>query len=428
MRFIVERDALAEAVAWVARSLPSRPVLPILSGLLLEASSDGLTLSCFDYEVSARILLDAEVAEAGTALVPGRLLAEITRSLPPLLVEVEDEKDDVTVTCGPASFTLVTLPVKEYPRLPELPRLAGTVDGGMLATAVGQVAPAASRDDTLPVITGVNLEIDDDTIRLVATDRYRLAIRELGWNPAHPGTRGTLLVPAKTLSDAARMMTPGVPVRVMMRGEQGASTTGAKSGDSLRAADAMIGFESGGRRLTSRLIAGEYIKYMSRFPEDFGSRGDMPAVPLAEAVKRVALVAERGSSVRLSFGHGKVTIEAGTEGQARARETVAADFSGEETAIAFSPHYLMDGLGAALIAATGASPAADKPQNSEKSQNPEKPQNSEKPSSIHDEARIRLEFTSPTKPALITGSAGPGDQSAPDYRYLVVPLRALASA
>ena len=372
--------------------------------------------------MSARILLDAEVAEAGTALVPGRLLAEITRSLPPLPVEVDNKKDDVTVTCGPASFTLVTLPVKEYPRLPELSWLAGTVDGGVLATAIGQVAPAASRDDTLPVITGVNLEIDDDTIRLVATDRYRLAIREFGWNPAHPGSRGTLLVPAKTLSDAARMMTPGVPVRVMMRGEQGASATGANSGDSLRAADAMIGFESGGRRLTTRLIAGEYIKYMSRFPEGFGSRGDMPAVPLAEAVKRVALVAERGSSVRLSFGHGKVVIEAGTEGQARARETVAADFSGEETAIAFSPHYLMDGLGAALIAATGASPAADKPQNSEKSHN------SEKPSSIPDEARIRLQFTSSTKPALITGSAGPDDESAPDYRYLVVPLRALTSA
>ena len=255
MRFIVDRDALAEAVAWVARSLASRPVLPILSGLLLEASSDGLTLSCFDYEVSARIQVDAEVAEAGTALVPGRLLAEITRSLPSLPVEVDHEKDDVTVTCGPASFTLVTLPVKEYPRLPELPRLAGTVDGGVLATAIGQVAPAASRDDTLPVITGVNLEIDGDTIRLVATDRYRLAIREFGWNPARPGSRATLLVPSKTLSDAARMMTPGVLVRIMMRGEPGAGTTGANSGDSLRAADAMVGFESGGRRLTTRLIA-----------------------------------------------------------------------------------------------------------------------------------------------------------------------------
>ena len=141
MRIIIERDALAEAVAWVARSLPSRPVLPILSGMLLEASAGGLTLSCFDYEVSARIQVDAEVAEPGTALVPGRLLAEITRSLPSLPVELDHEKDDVIVTCGPASFTLVTLPVKEYPRLPELPLLAGTVDGGALATAIGQVAP-----------------------------------------------------------------------------------------------------------------------------------------------------------------------------------------------------------------------------------------------------------------------------------------------
>ena len=189
----------------------------------------------------------------------------------------------------------------------------------------------------------------------------------------------------------------------------------------------MIGFESGGRRLTTRLIAGEYIKYMSRFPDGFGSRGDMPAIPLAEAVKRVALVAERGSSVRLSFGHGKVTIEAGTEGQARARETVAADFAGEETEIAFSPHYLMDGLGAALIAATGAPGAADKHQGSGKPEQAGKGQNAEKGPPIPDEARIRLQFTSPTKPALITGSAGDGDESAPDYRYLVVPLRTLAS-
>jgi DNA polymerase-3 subunit beta len=425
MRIIVERDALAEAVAWVARSLPSRPVLPILSGLLLEASTGRLTLSCFDYEVSARIQVDAEVTEPGTALVPGRLLAEITRSLPPSPVELDHEKDDVTVTCGPASFTLVTLPVKEYPRLPELPLLAGTVDGGVLATAIGQVAPAASRDDTLPVITGVNVEIDEDRIRLVATDRYRLAIRELGWNPARPGSAGTLLVPARTLSDAARMMAPGTPVRIMMRGELAAE---ASQAESLRASDAMIGFESGGRRLTTRLIAGEYIKYMSRFPDDFGSSGDMPAAPLVEAVKRVALVAERGSSVRLSFGHGKVTIEAGTEGQARARETVAADFDGEQTAIAFSPHYLMDGLGAALIAAAGAAAGAEKPQAAGKTDQAGKGQNADKTPEVPDEARIRLQFTSPTKPALITGSNGNGDKPTPDYRYLVVPLRALSGA
>jgi len=393
MRFVVERDALAEAVAWIARSLPSRPVLPVLSGLLIQAADDGLTLSCFDYEVSARVSIDADVSEAGTALVPGRLLAEITRSLPGHPVEVDD-KDDVTLTCGPASFSLVTLPIGEYPRLPELPRLAGTVDGGVFATAIGQVTPAASRDDTLPVITGVNVEIEGDTITLVATDRYRLAIRELGWNPARPGTSSTLLVPAKTLADAARMMAPGVPVRMVTRGTE---------------ADAMIGFESGGRRLTTRLIAGEYIKYSSKFPADFGSYADMPAAPIAEAVRRVALVAERGSSVRLSFEPGKVTIEAGTKGQARARETVAADFSGDETAIAFSPQYLLDGLTAALTAAASSdAPAQDG-------------------APVTKEGRIRLQFTSPTKPALITGSPQPDEESAPDYRYLVVPLRALAN-
>jgi DNA polymerase III subunit beta len=415
MRFVVERDALAEAVAWIARSLPSRPVLPVLSGLLLQAGADGLTLSCFDYEVSARISIDADVAEPGTALVPGRLLAEITRSLPGHPVEVDDA-DDVRLTCGPAAFSLVTLPIAEYPRLPELPRLAGTVDGGLFATAIGQVTPAASRDDTLPVITGVNVEIEGDTITLVATDRYRLAIRELDWNPARPGTSSTLLVPAKTLADAARMMTPGVPVRIMTRG------TDRGPGSATTAADATIGFESGGRRLTTRLIAGEYIKYSSKFPADFGSYGDMPAAALAEAVKRVALVAERGSSVRLLFEPGRVTIEAGTKGQARARESVAADFSGEESAIAFSPQYLLDGLAGALTAAAG---PASGVQDAHDTDQPERDGNP--PSSAPADGRIRLQFTSATKPALITGSPRAGDDSVPDYRYLVVPLRALAS-
>jgi DNA polymerase-3 subunit beta len=433
MRFVVERDALAEAVAWIARSLPSRPVIPVLSGLLLQAAGDGLTLSCFDYEVSARISIDADVTEPGTVLVPGRLLAEITRSLPGHPIEVDD-KDDVTLTCGPASFNLVTLPIGEYPRLPELARLAGTVDGGVFATAIGQVTPAASRDDRLPVITGVNVEIEGDMITLVATDRYRLAIRELGWHPARAGTSATLLVPAKTLSDAARMMVPGVPVRIMTRGTEGTGTGrngGTDPAGSLRAADAMIGFESGGRRLTTRLIAGEYIKYSSKFPADFGSYGDMPAVPLVEAVKRVALVAERGSSVRLSFEPGRVTIEAGTKGQARARETVAADFSGEESAIAFSPQYLLDGLAAALTAAAGTPPTAPGGSGTPEAQGSGKPEKDA--TAAPAEGRIRLQFTSPTKPAVITGRPGMkgtgevGGESAPDYRYLVVPLRALAS-
>jgi DNA polymerase III subunit beta len=392
MRFSIERDALTEAVAWVARALPTRPVLPILSGILLTVTADELTLACFDYEISARIRVPADVAEPGTVLVPGRLLAEITRSLPAFTVQVDDAAADVTLTCGAASFTLVTLPLGDYPQLPELPVLAGTVDGGVLAAAISQVVPAASRDDTLPILTGVNIELDGDTMTLAATDRYRLAMRELGWDPAEPDLRATVLTPAKTLADAARMMSHGTLVRVLLRHQAGSDE---------HAGDAMIGFESGGRRLTTRLIAGEFIKYKSRFPGEFGCCGDMPAAPLTEAVKRVALVAERGSSVRLSFAAGTVTIEAGTEGQARAREIVAADFKGDEHDIAFSPHYLLDGLGAALTAAV---------------------------SGEGEEARIRLQFSGPTKPAVITGSMGKQTAATPDFRYLVVPQRVLTTA
>lgn len=409
MRVNLERDALAEAVAWTARVLPGRPVLPVLSGLLLQAQPGSLTISCFDYEVSARIAADAEVAEPGTALVPGRLLAEITRSLPPLGVEIAQRADDLTLTCGEAAFSLVMLPLGEYPRLPELPRPAGTVDGGMIAAAISQVTPSASRDDTLPVLTGVNMEIDGGMITLVATDRYRLAVRELAWQPERPGTRCTLLVPARTLAEAARMTAPGVPVQIMVGAEQ--APGGAAAGAS-RGPDTVIGFSCGGRRLTTRLLGTEYIRYASRFPREFGSCAEMPAARLAEAVRRVALVAERGSSVRLSFGGGTVTIEAGTKGQARAREIVAAEFSGDESVIAFSPQYLLDGLSAALTAAAAAGQQRDGV-----------PANPEVPAA--DAARVRLQFTSPAKPALITGHAGPGDEGAPEFRYLLVPLRAL---
>jgi DNA polymerase-3 subunit beta len=481
MKFQVERDVLAEAVGWSVRALPARPVIPVLAGLLLQAA-DGLTLSCFDYEVSARAEVDADVAEPGTVLVPGRLLAEITRSLPSLPVEFADDPDGVSLTCGSASFTLVTLPVEEYPDLPVLSLTAGTVDGGDLAAAVGQVAPAASRDDTLPLLTGVNLEVQGETMTLAATDRYRLAVRDLPWTPARPDVSGSYLVPARTLVDAARTMAPGVPVTVWLRsdrdrdtelareyGSAGAADPGPAGSPSSRAADAMIGFESGGRRVTTRLIAGEYIKYRSRFPAEFACRADMPAAPFIEAVRRVSLVAERGSAVRLTFGGGEVTVEAETQGRARAREIVRADFHGVEPGIAFSPHFLLDGIAAAGVSALAPDPAAPAgdPESAGSAETAKaKPPSSRRrrPAPAHDDAArddaaarerspgaagqtdglIRLEFNSSTKPAVLTGvrapapgsteantaataPAGPasadGAPTPPDFRYLVVPLR-----
>ncbi len=471
MKFQVERDVLAEAVGWVSRALPARPVIPVLSGLLLQAADGltdgGLTLSCFDYEVSARAEVGAEVAEPGTVLVPGRLLAEITRSLPSLPVEFADDPDGVSLTCGSASFTLVTLPVEEYPDLPVLSLTAGTVDGGDLAAAVGQVAPAASRDDTLPLLTGVNLEVQGETMTLAATDRYRLAVRDLAWSPGRPDVSGSYLVPARTLIDAARTMAPGVPVTVWLRsdrdrdtelareyGDAGPADPGPGGSPSPRAADAMIGFESGGRRVTTRLIAGEYIKYRSRFPAEFACRADMPAAPFIEAVRRVSLVAERGSAVRLTFGGGEVTVEAETQGRARAREIVRADFHGVEPGIAFSPHFLLDGIAAAGVSATAPDPAAaprdpavaagdpavgagdpavaagDTAQTG--SAEPAGPAAPKPPSSrrrraapAHDDTAadaspgaagpadglIRLEFNSSTKPAVLTGVRAPAPGS-----------------
>jgi DNA polymerase-3 subunit beta len=400
MKFRVEREALAEAVTWAARALPTRPVIPVLGGLLLSAGDDGLTLSCFDYEVSAKMRVPADVAEPGAVLVPGRLLVEIIRSLPGLPVEFADDPDGVSMTCGEAAFIVATLPPAEYPDLPDLPMLAGTADGAVLAAAISQVTPAASRDDTLPMLTAVSLELTAESMTLAATDRYRLAVRDLDWSPA-PGIgamiRGdgkvAVLVPARTLADAARMMGPGVPVRILLR------EGGADGGD------AMIGFEAGERKLTTRLLAGEFIRYRSRFPEEFGCTAELPAEAFAEAVRRVSLVAERGTPVQLSFAPGRVTVGAATQGQARARETVPADFTGDEPVIAFSPHYLLDGVLAAAVAAPGPAHAdAHVPANT----------------------RVRLRFTSASKPAVITLGL-PGDVAAEnDFRYLVVPQRVLS--
>ena len=239
MRFRIERDALAEAVAWVARALPSRPVVPVLSGMLIEATDEGLALSCFDYDVSARFEVAAEVIEPGTALVPGRLLAEITRSLAGGRAEFDSEPDAVRLTCGAAEFTLVKLPVEDYPALPGLPPCGGTVDGAELAAAVSQVASSASRDDTLPMLTGVFAEIDGDTITLAATDRYRLAVRQLSWTPARPDLRASALVPARALAEAARTMTSGGRVAISLRdpddpGAGGEGPAGRRRDDRLR--------------------------------------------------------------------------------------------------------------------------------------------------------------------------------------------------
>jgi DNA polymerase III subunit beta len=396
VKFRVERDALSEAVSFVARELPTRPVVPVLSGLMMEAVGDQLTLSCFDYEVSAMVTVSAEVGEPGTALVPGRLLAEISRSLPSADVEIASAAGMVMLTCGSAEFAVVALPLEDYPPLPELPAVVGTVDGGMLATAAAQVVPSASRDDTLPMLTGVCLDFDGRVLTLAATDRYRLAVRTVPWEPADPDLRASALVPARTLADVARAMGPGRPVTIAF---------GQAGQDGGRSADGMISFEGGGRRLTARLIGAEFIRYQSRFPASFEAVAELAAAPFIEAVRRVSLVADRVTPIQLAFRRDTVVVEARSDGRARAVESVPVTFDGTSQTISFNPQYLLDGITAAALSGQSR-PAA--PADADVASAP-------------GTGRIRLEFTSPAKPALIswvdgeaTAGAGPDGEPPAD--------------
>jgi DNA polymerase-3 subunit beta len=373
----VDRDVLADAVAWTARALPARPTIPVLAGMRLQAGAE-LTLSSFDYDVSAQATVPVATEEEGSALVSGRLLAEISRSLPARPVQITSEGGKAVLSCGSATFTLLTMPEEEYPALPEMPQAAGSVGSDAFASAVSQSATAAGRDDTLPALTGVRIEIEGDVLTLISTDRYRLAVRELRWNPARPDLSAAVLVPARALAETARSLTSGAEVSIALALPGEAGTGGA--------GDGMIGFEGGGRRTTTRLLGGEFPRYQALLPNHVNSTAELSTGLLTEAVKRVALVAERNTAVRLAFTPGQLVLEAGTGEEAQAVEVLEASYDGDEPlSIAFNPQYLLDGLSAI------------------------------------DSDTARMSFTEPGKPALITGKPAPDGQ--PDYRYLLMPIR-----
>jgi DNA polymerase-3 subunit beta len=385
VQIIVERDVFADAVAWTARALPARPTVPVLAGMRLHATGDELTLSSFDYDVSALAKIPVDTQDAGSALVSGRLLAEISRSLPGRPVQISSEGGRAVLTCGSATFNLLTMPEEEYPALPEMPPAAGTVGSDAFATAVSQTAVAAGRDDTLPSLTGVRIEIEGDILTLISTDRYRLAVRELRWTPAKPDLSAAVLVPAKALTDTARSLTTAAEVSIALAlpGDEAAPATPGLS--QAAGGDGMIGFEAGGRRTTTRLLSGEFPRYRTLLPSAVNATAEVSTSMLAEAVRRVALVAERNTAVKLSFTSGQVTLEAGTGDEAQADEVMEASFEGEDLTIAFNPTYLLDGLTAM------------------------------------DSDTTRVAFTEPGKPALLTGKPGP--DGSPDYRYLLMPFR-----
>ncbi|WP_158850446.1 DNA polymerase III subunit beta [Saccharothrix deserti] len=375
MKIRVERDGLADAVAWVARSLPSRPPVPVLGGVLLDAgaedgSGEALTVSGFDYEVSAQCGVPATIADGGKALVSGRLLADITKALPNHPVEIAVDGSRMTISCGSARFSLPTMPVEDYPQLPSMPQLAGELPGEVFGEAVAQVAVAAGKDDTLPMLTGVRLEIGEGKVTLVATDRFRLAMREFPWEPNESLGEVAVLVPAKTLNDSAKTL--------------GAS--GAKIELSLAANDGLLGLSGTGRRTTTRLLDADFPKYRQLLPTEHSAAAIIEVDALVQAIKRVSLVAERGTQVRLEFVDSSLRLSAGGDDEGSAEEELPVDYTGDAVTIAFNPTYLLEGLQAVRT------------------------------------PRAHLSFTTPSRPALLKPVDEDGNV-APGYLYLLMPVR-----
>ena len=388
MKFRVERDVLADAVAWTARALPVRPSSPVLAGLLIEAGplddeggpGEGLQLSTFDYETSARATLNADVSAEGRALVSGRLLADICRSLPNKPVEMSIEGTKVTLTCGSARFSLQTMPVEDYPTLPQMPEARGTVSSSVFAHAVAQAVTAAGRDDMLPVLTGVRLELDGDSIAMLATDRFRLSQRELTWSPGTPDISAAALVPAKVLADTAKALTGGSEISIAL-----------SSGGSGEGIIGFAGSAGGGiRRTTTRLLDGDFPKVRSLFPSEHLTVARVDKAALVDSVKRVSLVAERNTAVQLAFTDGMLTLDAGSGEEAMASESIEAFVTGEDITTGFNPAYLLDGL-----------TALESP-------------------------FVELAFTQASKPVVLSGVGSLEGEAETDFRYLLMPRRLLS--
>lgn len=383
LKFRVVREDFADAVAWVARNLPTRPTIPVLAGVLLTGTDDGLTISGFDYEVSAEVRVSAEIASPGSVLVSGRLLSDITKALPAKPVELSVEGTRVALTCGSARFSLPTLAVEDYPALPSLPEETGVVSSDLFAEAIGQVAVAAGRDDTLPMLTGIRVEISGESVVLAATDRFRLAVRELTWETSATDVEAAVLVPAKTLAEAAKAGTDGNQVHLSLG-------SGAAVGK-----DGLLGIRSNGKRSTTRLLDAEFPKFRQLLPSEHTAIATIGVAELTEAIKRVALVADRGAQIRMEFGDDALRLSAGADDVGRAEEDLPVEFAGDPLTIAFNPTYLTDGL-----------------------------------SSLHSD-RVTFGFTTPSRPAVLrpTGEDGGASGSGPfpaaktDYVYLLMPVR-----
>ena len=330
MKFSIEQSKLVDVVNWVSRSLSTRPIQTALLGIVIDAEGSKVALSGSDLETASRATTDADIATPGKVLVPGKLLADISRSLPNKPVTIQLDGTRVLVNAGSAKFTLPVLPINEYPNLPEMPEALGAIDADLFNEAVAQVATAAGKDDSLPSLTGVHVEVNGENITMAATDRYRLAVRELTFSPARPNTEAVALIRARTLHDAAKTLVTTKNVNIAL--------APAASNDRL------AGFQSETKSTTTRLLDGTFPPYRHLLPQESLTTTVIEVAPFLDAVRRVALVTDKTIPLKLTFTGNSVALEAGGGDEAQANEVFEINKTGEDLSIAFNPNYLLDGL------------------------------------------------------------------------------------
>lgn len=371
MKVEVNSAALADAVAWTTRVIPARPATPILSGVKLDAIDGTLQLSAFDYEVSARHHIEAGVDENGTAVVLGKLLADIAKSLPNETAYLQTEGSKLTVSSGKSSFTLQLMPESEYPDLPVVPSKLGQVDADTFSHAIAQASVAVAREENRPVLTGVKMAFSGDKVVMTATDRFRLSRSSFTWTPEDSNLETVTLVRGTHLRDIARSLDTSQNVVLDFNDEK----------------PTMMGFENAGRTSTVQLIDGEFPAVDRLFADEYPIHAVLDRQALLESIRRVSLVAERNAPVRMAFSGDEVVLSAGAMDESSATETLAVDMDGEDITVAFNPAYLIEGLSAIA------------------------------------EPYVRMKMTTAVKAVEFNGQQEADSEESLDYRYLLVPMR-----
>jgi DNA polymerase-3 subunit beta len=362
LRITVPKDELAGKLSVVARGVSSRTAVLVLGGIQLRAEGGRLHLAATDMEVSLRASLDAQVSDEGSVVVPGRLLLDIARSLPDSEVTIEHRPEEavVVVSAGSANYRLHTYSAEDFPRLPDVETVSlHAVDRDALVETIARVGRSASRDESRPVLTGILVRFEPGKLVMAATDSYRLAVKETPVEDALPELEA--IIPARALQELARIASGAEEVQLGLHENH-------------------VVFGADGTWLTTRRIDGQFPNYRQLLPEQFEHELQLPREELLDVVRRVSLMAQRNSPLRLRFDEGELTVSAITQDVGEARESLPAPFSAEALEIGFNAEFLRDGL-----------------------------------ESVESES-IKFKLISPLRPAVLEGETD-------DYVYLIMPIR-----